>query len=112
MHESDGHVTWTVGLFGRDLGIPNTITKYGTFEPRIQLRTSCLPFVFTNCGPTTMMAKTTPKTMQSAPSLILLYITNQCDNDEDKHEAMVMATMRTRMRQRAPGPGEAPTGRE
>jgi hypothetical protein len=39
-HESDGHATWTVG---RDLGIPNTITKYGTFEPRIQLRTSCLP---------------------------------------------------------------------
>jgi hypothetical protein len=69
MHESDGHVTWTVG---HDLGIPNTITKYGTFEQRIQLRTSCLPFVFTNCGPTTMMAKTTLKTMQSAPSLILL----------------------------------------
>jgi hypothetical protein len=69
MHVWDGHVTWTVG---RDLGILNTITKYRTFEPRIQLRTSCLPFVFTNCGPTTMMAKTTLKTMQSAPSLILL----------------------------------------
>ena len=33
-----------------------------------------------------MMAKTTPKTMQSAPSLILLYITDQCNNDEDKGE--------------------------
>jgi hypothetical protein len=35
----------------------NTITKYGTFEPRIQLRTSCLPFLaFSNRGLTTMTA--------------------------------------------------------
>jgi hypothetical protein len=40
-----------------------TITKYGTFEPRIQLRTSCLPFAFSNRGPT-MMAEITVKTMQ------------------------------------------------